>query len=341
MDGFNMLQAGAMMQMPGPAPQDMRPSIMEMVSQAIATMGSRKGSSLQAIKKFLTERYGIDFSSNPDEKNRVSKAVKLGVSRGVFIQEKNSYRLATAQMDGMAMRQAPHHMGYPGHHAPPQMHPHHQQPHPGHPHHQQHPGHPGHPGQQPHFAGGLQQFAPMSYPGMQTQYMNPQFFPPPPGHMQAMPPLMGEPLKKKKKKKKKDGVPKRRGAGGLSKPMLLSDDLAQVCGGHSMGRTDVVKNLWTYIKQNNLQDPSNKKMIMCDERLRRVFNNQDRVDMFTMTKMISDHLTKPDNQEELQAQMAAQQQPPQGFYADQQYDDANDADEEDKAHQAQQEQWSC
>ncbi|GBG28384.1 Histone H1 [Hondaea fermentalgiana] len=336
MDGFNMLQAGAMMQM-GPAPTEMRPSMMEMVSQAIATMGSRKGSSLQAIKKFLTERYGIDFTNSPEEKNRVSKAVKLGVSRGVFIQEKNSYRLATAQMDPMVMRQPPPHMGYPGHPGAPQMHPHQHQQHP-HAHHPQQ--HPGHPGQPPHFGGGLQQFAPMSYPGMQTQYMGPQFFPPQPQHMQAMPAMM-EPVKKKKKKKKKDGVIKRRGAGGLSKPMLLSDDLAQVCGGHSMGRTDVVKNLWQYIKSNNLQDPSNKKMIMCDERLRRVFNNQERVDMFTMTKMISDHLTKPDNQDELQAQMAAAQQQPQGFYADQQYDDANEADDDDKAHQVQQEQWSC
>jgi len=311
--------------------------MMEMVSQAIAHMGSRKGSSLQAIKKFIQDRFGVDFQSNPNEKSRVSKAIKLGVNRGVFIQEKNSYRLATANnpmMDPSMMQRMPMH-GYPQ----PGMHPMHPMHHHGHPSQQHHGGPHGHHHQQ---FGMPNQFPNMGYPGMPPHFMHQQHYFHHPHHPQMPPPMPESAPKRKKKKKKKDGIPKRRGAGGLSKPMLLSDELAAVCGGHSMGRTDVVKNLWIYIKSNSLQDPSNKKLIMCDERLRRVFDNLERVDMFTMTKMISNHLTKPDNQDEIAAQLAAQQQQ-QNFFEQQQHAgfQPDEEDDSDKQHQAQQEQWSC
>ena len=32
----------------------------------------------------------------------------------------------------------------------------------------------------------------------------------------------------------------------------------------------VVKRMWKYIKDNNLQDPKNKQMIKCDEKLSKV-----------------------------------------------------------------------
>jgi upstream activation factor subunit UAF30 len=46
-----------------------------------------------------------------------------------------------------------------------------------------------------------------------------------------------------------------------------------------------VKHLWDYIKGNELQNPSNKKEIMCDDGLRAVFGC-DKIDMFRMNKVL-------------------------------------------------------
>jgi len=45
-----------------------------------------------------------------------------------------------------------------------------------------------------------------------------------------------------------------------------------------------VKKLWEYIKSNELQNPSNKTEILCDEKLKALFN-VDKVHMFTMNKV--------------------------------------------------------
>ena len=44
------------------------------------------------------------------------------------------------------------------------------------------------------------------------------------------------------------------------KPMKVSE-LARVVGAGPMPRSEVVKNLWVYIKKNNLQDKDNKRNI--------------------------------------------------------------------------------
>ena len=77
----------------------------------------------------------------------------------------------------------------------------------------------------------------------------------------------------------------------LSKPMTLTPALAAVVGAGPMARSDVVKQLWVYIKANNLQDPSNKRNIMADEKLKVGFGGKAVVDMFEMTKLVSAHLS--------------------------------------------------
>ena len=79
--------------------------------------------------------------------------------------------------------------------------------------------------------------------------------------------------------------------GGLSKPMNVSAELAAVVGAGPMARSDVVKKLWEYIKANNLQDPTNKRNINADEKLKAVFGGQATVNMFEMTKLVSAHLS--------------------------------------------------
>jgi upstream activation factor subunit UAF30 len=75
------------------------------------------------------------------------------------------------------------------------------------------------------------------------------------------------------------------------KPMNISPELAEVIGKNPMPRTQVVKSVWDYIKKNNLQDPNNKRMIKADDKLKKVFDGKNEVNMFEMTKLISKHLS--------------------------------------------------
>lgn len=75
----------------------------------------------------------------------------------------------------------------------------------------------------------------------------------------------------------------------LSKPLNLSPELEEVIGKGPLPRTEVVKKLWEYIKQHDLQNPKNKRNIFADEKLRKVFG-KDEVTMFEMTKLVSIHL---------------------------------------------------
>jgi chromatin remodeling complex protein RSC6 len=75
------------------------------------------------------------------------------------------------------------------------------------------------------------------------------------------------------------------------KPMNISPELAVVVGKGPMPRSEVVKNIWVYIKKNNLQDSKDKRNINADENLKKVFGGKGTVNMFEMTKLVSKHLT--------------------------------------------------
>lgn len=75
------------------------------------------------------------------------------------------------------------------------------------------------------------------------------------------------------------------------KPLAVSDELAEVVGQGPMPRSEVVKKLWVYIKKNDLQDPTNKRNINADDKLKKVFDGKGTVSMFEMTKLVSKHLS--------------------------------------------------
>ncbi len=75
------------------------------------------------------------------------------------------------------------------------------------------------------------------------------------------------------------------------KPLTVSADLAAVVGNGPLPRSEVVKKLWVYIKDKNLQDPKNKRNINADAALKKVFGGKDVVNMFEMTKLVSKHLS--------------------------------------------------
>lgn len=76
----------------------------------------------------------------------------------------------------------------------------------------------------------------------------------------------------------------------LLKSLELSADLEAVVGKGPMPRSEVVKQLWVYIKANNLQNPENKRNILADEKLKPLFGGKDEVTMFEMTKLVSTHI---------------------------------------------------
>jgi chromatin remodeling complex protein RSC6 len=76
----------------------------------------------------------------------------------------------------------------------------------------------------------------------------------------------------------------------LQKPLKPSAELAAIVGAASLPRGEVVSKVWTYIKAHNLQNPANKREILADAALKKVFG-KDSVNMFEMNKHLAQHLT--------------------------------------------------
>jgi chromatin remodeling complex protein RSC6 len=77
--------------------------------------------------------------------------------------------------------------------------------------------------------------------------------------------------------------------GGLARPVQPSEDLAPITGKDPLPRSEVVSKVWEYIKKNNLQNPENKREILADDTLKKVFG-KDKATMFEMNKHLSNHL---------------------------------------------------
>lgn len=90
---------------------------------------------------------------------------------------------------------------------------------------------------------------------------------------------------------------KRGRPGGLNKICNVSPELQAIVGEPALPRTQIVKQLWTYIRANNLQDPSNKRNIICNDALRMVFDT-DSTDMFQMNKLLAKHIWALDSRDD-------------------------------------------
>jgi chromatin remodeling complex protein RSC6 len=80
-----------------------------------------------------------------------------------------------------------------------------------------------------------------------------------------------------------------KGQGGLQRPVQPSPELAAITGSAPLPRSQVVKKMWDHIKANKLQNPQNKREIIADDKLRKIFGT-DRCSMFEMNKHLSRHL---------------------------------------------------
>ncbi|CAH2051867.1 unnamed protein product [Thlaspi arvense] len=76
---------------------------------------------------------------------------------------------------------------------------------------------------------------------------------------------------------------------GIMKPRPVSPEMQDVVGLSEIPRTQALKRIWAYIKEHDLQDPQNKRDILCDEKLKKIFEGRERVGFLEIAKLIGPH----------------------------------------------------
>ena len=99
---------------------------------------------------------------------------------------------------------------------------------------------------------------------------------------------------KSARKKRKSG---NRQPSGFVKPAVISDELAGFLGktkGTEMARTEVTREINSYIRANNLQDPKNGRRILADTKLRKLLKlkKTDELTYFNLQRYMSPHFPK-------------------------------------------------
>uniref|UniRef100_A0A2N9HBI0 DM2 domain-containing protein n=1 Tax=Fagus sylvatica TaxID=28930 RepID=A0A2N9HBI0_FAGSY len=79
---------------------------------------------------------------------------------------------------------------------------------------------------------------------------------------------------------------------GILKPSPISPELQTFLGAPEASRSDAVKQVWSYIKLHNLQNPANKREIYCDEKLKVIFEGKDKVGFLEIGKLLFRHFIK-------------------------------------------------
>jgi upstream activation factor subunit UAF30 len=97
--------------------------------------------------------------------------------------------------------------------------------------------------------------------------------------------------------KEKPPPAKKRKTGGKRKPgsqppYRLTEALQAVVGKDILPRPQVVQALWVYIKEHNLQNPDDKRQILCDEKMKKVMGGKDMVTMFNMNSHVTNNLVE-------------------------------------------------
>ena len=94
-----------------------------------------------------------------------------------------------------------------------------------------------------------------------------------------------------------------RAPSGFVKPTKISDELATFLGkepGTLMARTDVTKQITSYIRSNRLQDKANCRLILADDKLKKLLNYDEKtisdpaqqLSYFNLQRYLSMHFEK-------------------------------------------------
>ena len=84
---------------------------------------------------------------------------------------------------------------------------------------------------------------------------------------------------KAKKPTKKSGQPLKN----------LSKELQAIVGVEQLSRPETVKKVWEYIKDHDLQNPKNKRQIVPDSKLAKVFGSKEPIDMMKLAGILGKH----------------------------------------------------
>jgi len=101
-------------------------------------------------------------------------------------------------------------------------------------------------------------------------------------------------LKANRKRQRKAG---NRAPSGFVKPTKISKELASFLGkplGTEMARTEVTREINTYIRAHKLQDPTNGRRILADTKLRKLLKlkKDDELTYFNLQRYMSPHFAK-------------------------------------------------
>ncbi len=97
------------------------------------------------------------------------------------------------------------------------------------------------------------------------------------------------PAEKKKGASKKGAAPKK--AARKQPTLKLSAALQEVTGEKELSRPETLKKVWDYIKAHNLQDPKNRRNILPDAKLAKLFGTKESVNMMKLPGLLSKHLS--------------------------------------------------
>jgi len=81
------------------------------------------------------------------------------------------------------------------------------------------------------------------------------------------------------------------GAHAFVNPMIPSESLAKVTGGHVMLRGEAVRKVWHYIGEKDLRCKVDRQMVNPDETLKPIFGGKSRISIFEITGLVSEHLS--------------------------------------------------
>lgn len=76
---------------------------------------------------------------------------------------------------------------------------------------------------------------------------------------------------------------------GFTKPLNLSPELQAWMGVSTCSRPEIIKKLWSYIRQNNLQDPKDKRYVNADDTLIHL-TGETRFQAFSFSKLVKKHI---------------------------------------------------
>jgi len=103
-------------------------------------------------------------------------------------------------------------------------------------------------------------------------------------------------LNKGQRKKRRGG---NKSPGGFTKPAPLSSQMCtflEVTEGTELPRTEVTRRVNAYVKNNDLQNPENKKQILADEKLKSLLylKDDDELTYFNLQRFMKVHFLKKD-----------------------------------------------